>query len=76
MKSTHSVNPIISAAFVVGLLLISCSHPINITANPDDHTTTSGTLGSARMTNELPRKSDNMKIPDTIARTKDTLRRQ
>jgi len=53
--------------------IVSCRGPINITANPDDHTNTSGTLGSARMTNELPRKSDNMKIPDTISRKKDTL---
>jgi hypothetical protein len=60
---------------VLGLTIGSCKGPINITANPDDHTTTSGTLGSGRMTNELPRKSDNMKIPDTISRTKDTLRR-
>jgi hypothetical protein len=43
--------------------------------NPDDHTTTSGTLGSARMTNELPKKSDNMKIPDTIRRTTDSMPR-
>jgi hypothetical protein len=60
---------------VVALFIGSCKGPINITANPDDHTSTSGTIGSGRMTNELPRKSDNMKIPDTIARTRDTLPR-
>ncbi|RYG04838.1 MAG: hypothetical protein EOO02_05190 [Chitinophagaceae bacterium] len=58
---------------VVVIFAISCSHPINITANPDDHTNTSGTLGSAKMTTELPKKSDNMKIPDTLGRTKDTI---
>ncbi|HTE26706.1 hypothetical protein [Flavitalea sp.] len=66
-----------SLLFLAALVLTiaGCKGPINITGNPDDHTNTSGTLGSARMTNELPRKSDNMKIPDTISRTKDTLRR-
>jgi hypothetical protein len=63
------------SVFALAVILGSCKGPINITANPDDHTNTSGTLGSARMTNELPRKSDNMKIPDTISRTKDTIPR-
>ncbi len=62
-------------ALVAVVIACSCNEPMNITANPDDHTTTSGTINSGRMTNELPRKSDNMKIPDTIAPTKDTLRR-
>jgi predicted small lipoprotein YifL len=60
---------------VTVLTVAGCKGPINITGNPDDHTTTSGTIGSGKMTNELPKKSDNMKIPDTISRTKDTLRR-
>jgi len=57
------------------IILISCKGPVNITANPDDHTNTSGTLGSAKMTTELPKKSDNMKIPDSISSKKDTLRK-
>jgi len=60
---------------VLCIILTSCKGPIKITANPDDHTNTSGTLGSAKMTTELPKKSDNMKIPDSISRTKDTLRK-
>jgi hypothetical protein len=63
-------RPIIVALFI---MIVSCKGPINVTANPDDHTNTSGTLGSAKMTTELPKKSDNMKIPDTIARKKDSL---
>jgi hypothetical protein len=65
-------------AFCIAVLTLtigSCKGPVNITANPNDYTSTSGTLGSGKMTNELPKKSDNMKIPDTISKTKDTLRR-
>ena len=68
-------RPFFLIAAIAAVVIFSCSEPINITANPDDHTTTSGTINSGRMTNELPRKSDNMKIPDTIAPTRDTLRR-
>ena len=60
---------------VLAVGMTSCKGPVNITANPDDHTSTSGTIGSGKMTNELPKKSDNMKIPDTISRSQDTLRR-
>ncbi|MHA4846979.1 hypothetical protein ACX0G7_22615 [Flavitalea antarctica] len=60
---------------VLALGIASYKGPINITANPDDHTSTSGTIGSGKMTNELPKKSDNMKIPDTISRARDTLNR-
>ncbi|RYY30083.1 MAG: hypothetical protein EOO04_05695 [Chitinophagaceae bacterium] len=67
-------RPYYLLTFVTFMVIWSCSEPINITANPDDHTTTSGTINSGRMTNELPRKSDNMKIPDTIAPARDTLR--
>ncbi|RYY19621.1 MAG: hypothetical protein EOO04_21660 [Chitinophagaceae bacterium] len=66
---------IILYTLVLVFTITACNGPVKITANPDDHTTTSGTLGSGRMTNELPRKSDNMKIPDSISRTKDTLHR-
>lgn len=54
---------------------LSCKQPMNITANPSDHTNASGTLGSAKMTTELPKKSDNTKVPDTIrpAQKRDSL---
>jgi hypothetical protein len=46
-----------------------------ITANPDDHTNASGTAGSAKMTNELPAKNNNVRIKtDSIKLPKDTLR--
>lgn len=32
----------------------ACSDNMSITANPDNHTATSGTLGSAKHTNQLP----------------------
>ncbi|HYH02848.1 MAG TPA: hypothetical protein VEC37_07085 [Bacillota bacterium] len=67
-------NYIIYLVFAA-VIIISCKEPLNITANPDDHTNASGTLGSAKMTNQLPAKSDNMKIPDTIARKRDSLPR-
>jgi hypothetical protein len=56
---------------ILFLAALSCKSPMPITANPSDHTNASGTLGSAKMTTELPKKSDNMKIPDT-ARIKNT----
>ncbi|MEJ7769558.1 MAG: hypothetical protein WKF89_17190 [Chitinophagaceae bacterium] len=35
-----------------------CDTPKSITANPSNQSNTSGTLGSAKMTNELPLKTD------------------
>ncbi|MEJ7736469.1 MAG: hypothetical protein WKF97_03495 [Chitinophagaceae bacterium] len=57
----------LSTMFLLCLILTYCNSPKPITANPDNHTTTSGTLGSGRMTNSLPQKSDTAGLkPDTL----------
>jgi hypothetical protein len=61
----------------IGCLLIlamACKGPMPVTANPDDHTNASGTAGSAKMTEQLPPKSDNMRVPDSIRVPDDSLR--
>jgi hypothetical protein len=63
--------------FILGLFagIISCNSPMPITANPDDHTNASGTGGSAKMTNQLPPKNNNVRAkPDSIKLPNDTLR--
>jgi hypothetical protein len=46
--------------------LAFCSQPPNITTIPDDQATTSGTVGSSKATNELPRNPvDTTKRIDT-----------
>ena len=48
------------------MIMAGCKSPMPITGNPDDHTFTSGTAGSAKMTNELPHKPNNVVVkPDT-----------
>ncbi|SEN06589.1 hypothetical protein [Niastella yeongjuensis] len=43
-------------------------------ANPDDQTNAGGTLGSAKMTNQLTPKNNNVRVkPDTIKMPNDTL---
>ena len=60
---------------LVFLCLFACKSPMPITANPDDQTNAGGTLGSAKMTNQLPPKSNNVRVkPDTIKMPSDTLR--
>lgn len=55
----------LSFIFII-LSSISCNHPIEITANPDDHTATSGTLGSAKSQTNLPPVTvDSLIITDT-----------
>ncbi|AEW03208.1 hypothetical protein A4D02_04155 [Niastella koreensis] len=55
------------------LCMICCKTPIHFTANPDDQTNANGTLGSAKMTNQLPPKSNNVRLkPDTIRLPNDT----
>ncbi|WP_205510209.1 hypothetical protein [Longitalea arenae] len=57
------------------LCLAYCKNPMPITANPDDHTNASGTAGSAKMTNQLPGKNNNVPLKlDTIKLPNDTLR--
>ncbi|WP_207514383.1 hypothetical protein [Longitalea luteola] len=62
-------------AGLIFLCMAYCKNPMPITANPDDHTNAGGTAGSAKMTNELPGKNNNVPIkPDTIKLPNDTLR--
>lgn len=64
-------------AYITTLLfccLLACKSPISITANPDDQTNTSGTLGSAKMTTQMPPKNNNVRMkPDTIKMPNDTV---
>lgn len=48
------------------ICLAACSEPMSVTANPSDHTNAGGTAGSAKMTNQLPPKADNMRVKDTL----------
>jgi hypothetical protein len=64
---TESVN--MKKLLVIGLVACTvwgCKEPMQITANPSDHTNASGTLGSAKMTTEMPPKANNQRVPDTI----------
>jgi hypothetical protein len=46
-----------------------------VTFNPDDHTNASGTAGSAKMTNQLPPKNNNVPLKlDSIKMPSDTTR--
>lgn len=64
-------------SYISGLVLlcmVCCKTPFHITANPDDQTNAGGTLGSAKMTNQLPPKNNNVRIkPDTIRLPNDTV---
>ena len=67
-----------NTSFICGLFCLCmayCKSPMPITFNPDDHTNASGTAGSAKMTNQLPAKNNNVRIKaDTIKLPNDTLR--
>lgn len=41
-------------ALLILIFAIACSEPMQVTSNPDDHSATSGTLGSAKAENQLP----------------------
>ncbi len=41
-------------ALLILLFAIACNEPMQLTSNPDDHSATSGTLGSANAENQLP----------------------
>jgi hypothetical protein len=57
--------------------MANCKTPMHITFNPDDQTNANGTIGSAKQTNQLPPKSDNMRMKsDTIKLPYDTVRRK
>ena len=66
------------SSYILGLIVLYmtyCKSPMHITANPDDQTNASGTLGSAKMTTQLPPKNNNVRVkPDTIKLPNDTLR--
>lgn len=60
---------------LVLLGLAYCKSPMPVTFNPDDHTNASGTAGSAKMTNQLPAKNNNVRIKtDSIKLPNDTAR--
>ena len=46
LKETFSI--------LVLILAFGCNEPMQVTGNPDDHSATSGTLGSANSENQLP----------------------
>ena len=64
-------------SYISGLLLfclVCCKEPMQFTANPDNFTNANGTAGSAKMTNQLPPKSNNVRMkPDTIRMPNDTV---
>jgi hypothetical protein len=64
--------------YILALFCLSiayCKTPMPITFNPDDQSNANGTIGSAKQTNQLPPKSDNMRMKfDTIKLPKDTVR--
>jgi hypothetical protein len=61
----------IGSLLLVGM--VACRE-MPVTANPDDNTNANGTAGSARMTNQLPPKADNMPVKnDTIRLPNDSL---
>jgi hypothetical protein len=47
------------------LAMNACHSPTPITGNPDKLTTSSGTAGSAKMSNELPGKMNGGMLTDT-----------
>ena len=53
-------------------LTIACNHPMRVTTIPDRQNQTSGTLGSAKVQNEIPRPPDTARIKtDTLKIIKD-----
>jgi hypothetical protein len=55
--------------------MAACKSPMPITANPDDNTNAGGTAGSAKMTNQLPQKNNNVRVKtDTLKLPRDTTR--
>jgi hypothetical protein len=65
-------------SYILALVLLcmaNCKSPMPVTFNPDDHTNASGTAGSAKMTNQLPAKNNNVRIKtDSIKLPNDTPR--
>jgi hypothetical protein len=66
--------PLISMRLLILIIFfvaVGCTQPRKVTFNPDDQAATSGTLGSAKSTTELPKAT-----PDTSARRDSILRRK
>lgn len=52
---------------LIACFAIACNHPMQVTTIPDSRNATSGTLGSAKVENAIPRdsvriKNDTLKI--------------
>jgi hypothetical protein len=63
--------------YMLGLVVLCMAYckTMPITGNPDDHTNASGTAGSAKQTNQLPPKNNNVRVKtDSIKLPNDTLR--
>ena len=59
---------------VIMVLVAACNHPIRVTTIPDDRAATSGTLGSAKMQNEVRKPVDTtIRKTDTLKIIRDTL---
>ena len=67
-----------NALYIIGFLLLGmtyCKSPMPVTFNPDDQTNANGTPMSARSTNQLPPKNNNVPMKlDTIKLPSDTSR--
>jgi hypothetical protein len=65
-------------SYILALLCLCmnyCKTPMPVTFNPDDQTNANGTIGSAKQTNQLPPKNNNVRIKaDTIKLPNDTVR--
>lgn len=58
-------------ALLMLIFALACSEPMQVTAHPDDHSATSGTLGSAKAENQLPKQTlDTASHADTIIHKK------
>ncbi len=52
---------------LIACFVIACNHPMRITTIPDSRNATSGTLGSAKVENTIPRGVDSVRLKnDTI----------
>ncbi len=62
-------------ATMVFFTVASCSSPGPLTANPDDATSSPGTVGSSKMTEQMPRKPvrDSRPFSDTATQKRDSL---
>ncbi|HEY4155381.1 MAG TPA: hypothetical protein VGM24_08130, partial [Puia sp.] len=64
---------VMKSIFLIGLIILAeaCSptQPMTVTANPDPTTSSSGATGSAKFTDQMPRKST-----DTESHPTDTAR--